>query len=256
MMKTIIILSLLLQATLLWSQQDSAQLSILATPQNVEVRLNSVVLGSTPLLNLQLSPGIYQLEAIAVEPGMWYNTNISKEIQLHSGQDTTIYFQFPIMVKINSIPFHSQLLHENHLIGLTPIFIDFDKFQGKELSLENTGYKSSHFILTTSQSQLVTLEPIKLTEYGEENNSFTYSLFHTRIKSKFLFLTGSVVSHWLAFYFKNLADDNYSRYMTTGNPQLMQRYWDNTQKYDRWSDISLGVSYACLGGLIYTVLWR
>lgn len=256
MMRTIIVLSILCQITLLWSQDESAQLSILATPQNVEVRVNSVVLGSTPLLNLQLPSGIYQVEAIASEPGMWYNTNIIKEIQLHAGQDTTVYFQFPVMVKINSIPFHAQLLNENRLIGLTPTFIDFNKFQGKELFLEKTGYKSSHFIVTTSQPQLVYLEPINLTEHGEENNSFTYSLLHTRIKSKFLFLTGSVVSHWLAFYFKNLADDNFSRYLTTGNPQLMQKYWKNTQKYDRWSDISLGVSYAFLGGLIYTVLWH
>jgi hypothetical protein len=250
------ILSFLVWISLSWSQDDLAQLSILAIPQNVEVRLNSVVLGSTPLLNLQLPPGNYKIEAIAPEPGMWYNTNIYKEIQLYTGQDTTIYFQFPVMVKINSIPFHAQLLNENRLIGLTPTFIDFNKFQGKELVLEKTGYQSSHFILTTSQSQLIYLEPIKLTEYSEENNSFTYSLLHTRIKSKFLFLTGSVVSHWLAFYFKNLADDNYARYLTTGNPQLMQKYWDNTQKYDRWSDISLGISYAFLGGLIYTVLWH
>jgi hypothetical protein len=160
------------------------------------------------------------------------------------------------MVKINSIPFHAQLLNENRLIGLTPILVDFDAFRGKEFSLEKTGYKTSHFTLTTSQSQLLTLEPIRLSENDEENNSFTYSLFHTRIKSKFIFLTGSVISHWLAFYFKNLADDNYANYLTTGNPQLMKKYWDNTQKYDRWSDISLGVSYAFLGGLIYTVLWR
>jgi len=255
-MRVILFVALLFHGTLLWSQQDSVRLSILASPQNVQVRLNSVILGSTPLLNLQLSPGVYQLEAIASDPGMWYNTNIFKEIQLHPGQDTTIYFQFPIMVKINSIPFHAQLLNENRLIGLTPILVDFDAFRGKEFSLEKTGYKTSHFTLTTSQSQLLTLEPIRLSENDEENNSFTYSLFHTRIKSKFIFLTGSVISHWLAFYFKNLADDNYANYLTTGNPQLMKKYWDNTQKYDRWSDISLGVSYAFLGGLIYTVLWR
>lgn len=255
-MRVILFLSLLFQSTMLGAQQDSVRLSILATPQNVEVRLNSVILGSTPLLNLQLSPGTYQLEAVASEPGMWYNTNLFKEIQLHPGQDTTIYFQFPILVKINSIPFHAQLLQENRLIGLTPVFIEFDTFRGKEFSLEKPGYKTSHFTLTSPQSQLIALEPIRLSENGEDNNSFAYSLFHTRIKSKFLFLTGSVVSHWLAFYFKNLADENYTRYLTTGNPQLMQKYWDNTQKYDRWSDISLGVSYAFLGGLIYTVLWR
>jgi hypothetical protein len=76
------------------------------------------------------------------------------------------------------------------------------------------------------------------------------------MKSKFIFLSGTVVTHWLAFYFKNLADNNFEKYQNTANPALMEKYWDNTQKYDRWSDITLGVSYAFLGGLIYTVLWR
>jgi len=255
-MRVIIILFLLVQSALLWGQEDSANLSIFATPLNVKVRLNAVVLGNTPLLNVKLNPGVYLIEAIAAEPGIWYNTNISKEIQLYAGQDTAVYFQFPTMVKINSIPFHAQLTYENRFIGHTPLFIDFGQFRGKELLLEKTGYKTTPFILSTAKSQLFSLEPLDFATTMEEENSFLYSLLHTRIKSKFLFLTGTVVTHWLAFYLKNLADDNYARYQMTGNPQLMQKYWENTQKYDRWSDISIGISYAFLGGLIYTVLWH
>jgi hypothetical protein len=255
-MRVIITLSLLFQIGLSWAQENSANLSIFATPLNVKVRLNAVVLGNTPLLNVKLDPGVYQIEAIAPEPGIWNNTNILKEIQLHAGQDTAVYFQFPTMVKINSIPFHAQLTFENRFIGFTPLFIDFGQFHGKVLHLEKTGYQTDQFILSSAQSQLFTLEPLDFTITREESNSFFSSLLHTRVKSKFLFLTGTVVSHWLAFYLKNLADDNYDRYQTTGNPQLMQKYWENTQKYDRWSDISIGISYAFLGGLIYTVLWH
>jgi hypothetical protein len=255
-MRIIITLSLLFQIGLSWAQEDYANLSIFATPQNIKVRVNAVVLGKTPLLNIKLNPGDYQIEAIAAEPGVWYNTNIIKEIRLQAGQDTTIYFQFPTLVKINSIPFHAQLTFENHLIGDTPLFIDFGRFLGKELHLEKTGYHTVQFILSTAQSQLFTLEPLDFPTTVDEDNPFIYSLLHTRVKSKFLFLTGTVVSHWLAFYLKNLADDNYTRYQTTGDPQLMQKYWENTQKYDRWSDISIGISYAFLGGLIYTVLWH
>lgn len=254
MIKTAIFIFQLSYLVVCWSQSESAHLSVFSTPQNITVRLNSIILGTTPLQDIYVEPGKYQIEAIVTKPGIWYNHNIVKEIQLRAGQDTTIYFQIPSLVKINSIPFHARLLQENHFIGLTPLFIDFNQFQGKELSLEKTGFKSVRFVLSSDRPQVYTLDPIVLAVSSEEHHSFLNSLFRSRLKTKFILLGGTVASHWLAFYFKNLADVNYNSYLKTGNPQQMQKYWDNTQKYDRWSDISIAVSYTFLGGLIYTVL--
>jgi hypothetical protein len=215
-----------------------------------------VILGTTPLERIKIKAGSHLIEAVANNPGIWNNTNVTKRFNIKAGQDTTIYIQFTRGVKINSLPFNAKLISDKGLLGYTPFNIPFEENLGKEFHLEKPGYKTFTFVLEDPQSKLYTLQQIDLKSSIDESQSFAYSLFQTRTKSKFLFLTGTVAAHWIAFYFKNLADDNFEKYLTTGNPNQMSKYWDNTQKFDRFSNISLGISYAFLGGLIYTVLWR
>lgn len=252
-MKKSIFILLMLFGISLQAQQETARITIYSNPKNIQIRLNSLLIGTTPLEKFPIQPGHYTLEAISNEAGIWNASNITEDIYITAGQDTTIFIQFPNMVKINSVPFHAKLLQQNNFLGFTPANVDFESYRGKTLTLEKAGYKSQTFVLKTVDSRLFTLEPLDISS-GEENGSFSYSLFHSRLKTKFVFLTGTVVTHWLAFYLKNVADDNFDKYNHTGNPALMKKYWDNTQKYDRWSDITLGLSYALLGGLIYTVI--
>jgi len=255
-MKTLILLFILTTVLTGNAQENNAKITIYSIPDQVQVRVNSVIVGITPIIDYEVESGFISIEAISNETGIWSNHNIVQEIFVTPGQDTTIQIKFPKMVKINSIPFHAKLMVNDQFMGLTPISVEFDRYRGKEFLIEKANYKSFRFFLENPNSQLHTLEPLDISALEEENISFTYGLFHSNMKSKFLFLTGTVVTHWLAFYFKNLADSNFEKYTNTANPALMQKYWDNTQRYDRWSDMTLGVSYAFLGGLIYTVLWR
>jgi hypothetical protein len=240
----------------LFSQEEATFISIYSSPSKIQIRLNSVILGTTPMERISIKPGSHLIEAVANNPGIWNHTNVIKRFNIYAGQDTTIFIQFTRGVKINSLPFNAKLISDKGLLGSTPLTIPFEENLGKEFHLEKPGYKTYTFLLEDPQSKLFTMQKIELKSSSDESQSFTHSLFRTRTKSKFLFLTGTVAAHWLAFYFKNLADDNFEKYLTTGNPNLMSKYWNNTQKFDRYSNISLGISYAFLGGLIYTVLWR
>lgn len=238
------------------SQDKNSSLTIFSNPNQLEIRLDSVFIGNTPLENLIIDPGTHVIEAYSPNPGLWNSTNTTIRFHIESGRDTTINIRLQQSIKINSIPYHAELLKNDRVLGLTPVSILFEENRGKEFRLEKRGYESVSFTLKEPRSRLFRLKPIQLVDAETESNSFMHSLAHTRLKSKFLFLSGSVLTNWLAFYFKNLADDNYNKYLTTSNPQLMDKYWDKTQKFDRFSDISIGVSYALLGGLIYTVLWH
>lgn len=251
-----VILISFISVSTIWAQENIARITIFSSPNQIKIRLNSVIIGETPLEKIEIEPGNYHLEAISLAPGIWNNTNISKRFTIKSGQDTTIYINFHHPVKINSIPYSAILYQENRQLGTTPLDIPFEENRGKEFRLEKPGYKTLTFILNNPDSKLFTLQKIDLSSSYGESSSFTHSLFHKRTKTKFILIAGTVAAHWMAFYFKNLADDNYEKYLVTGNPNLMNKYWDNTQKYDRISDISLGISYAFLGGLIYTVLWK
>ncbi len=255
-MKILSVFLILLLFLFAGAQEEPAHLSVYSVPSNVQIRLDSVIIGSTPLENLKLGPGPHRLEALSPFSGIWNMTNLMQTFTLYSNQDTTIHVRFQKEVSINSIPYNARLILKNRMLGRTPLTIPFDENQGKTFRLEKPGYRSQEFRLQKQQPYLFELEPLDLNITKEEDTSFGYALFHTRLKSKFIFLTSTVVTHWLAFYLKNVADDNYSKYRQTTNPKLIDQYWNNTKKYDRLSDISLGVSYAFLSGLIYTVLWR
>ncbi len=239
-----------------WSQENPVCLSIFSVPSGVQIRLNSVLIGNTPLTKLSVKPGKYSIEAVARDAGIWNMRNVQQEVFIEGGGDTSITIQFPRLIKINSIPFHAKLLQDNHLVGLTPVVVDLKTYRGKDFTLEKTGYETTRFTLTDQSPPPFVMQPLDQTALKLERHSFTHDLFHSRFRTKFLFVTGTVVTHWMSFYFKNLADDNYDKYLTTANPALMNKYWDNTQKYDQLSEFTLGISYAFLGGLIYTVLWR
>jgi hypothetical protein len=234
------------------SNEQNAIISILSSRENVQIRFDSVLIGYTPFENFEVSPGEHILEAFSPYDGLWNTNNIVHIFKINAGVDTTIKIKFPKSVKINSIPYHAKLIFNNTLVGLTPLVIPFEDNKGKNFSLEKEGYKSFRFFLEKPESKLITLESIDF--YKQESNTFSHNLIHRRLKTKFLFLSGTVITHWLAFYLKNVADNNFDKYEKTADPTLMDRYWNNTQRYDRYSDISLGVSYALLSGLIYTVL--
>ncbi len=238
-----------------WSQQETARISIYSSPDHVQIRLDSVIIGKTPLIHIEIPPGEHRLEALSPFDGLWNIANIVKKFLIKVGEDTVIKIRFSHPVKINSIPFHARLLHKNRFIGFTPLTLPFEENRGKEFLLEKKGYRNFQFILNKSEPYLITLEPLEINTKKTDDGPFVYTLFHKQIKTKFLLLTGTVVSHWMAFYFKNLADKNFKKYQKTADPTLISKYWDNTQRYDRYSDISLAISYAFLTGLIYTVLW-
>ncbi|GAB4371499.1 MAG: hypothetical protein Kow0042_14260 [Calditrichia bacterium] len=253
-MKQFIYIIAIFVVSLGWAQERTARISVYSQPIGVQIRLDSLLIGKTPIKDYEVEPGEHQLEALSPYNGIWNISNLIKTFRIKSGQDTTLRFHFAHQIQINSVPYHASLMYNNKQIGLTPLTIPFEENRDKTFSLEKKGYHSIQFVLREPRSQFFVLQPLNIQPEKEEKQSFFYSLFHTRIRSKTLLLTGTVLTHWLAFHFKNLADDNFDKYSSTSDPRLMNKYWDNTQKYDRYSEITLGISYALLGGLIYTVV--
>jgi hypothetical protein len=254
-MKNLIIIITLIFCFSGFTQSRTSLLSIHSNPDSIDIRLDSVLIGKTPLEKLEIKPGSHLIEVVSPDPGLWNSNNQIIRFSVPAESDTTIIVKLMHPVKINSIPYHAELFQDYSSLGSTPVTIMFEQYRGKELRLEKNGFETKTFTLSEPKSFLFKLEPIKLAKVDEESGSFMHSMLHTKMKSKFLLLTGTVVTNWLAFYLKNLADENYEKYQTTGNPQLMNTYWNKTQKYDRLSDISIGISYAFLGGLIFTVIW-
>jgi hypothetical protein len=231
-------------------------ISVSSNPSECWVRIDSVLVGKTPLNKFAISEGEHLIQVFPPNKGVWNLEDRVFEVSIESDQDTTINVVFSSPVYINSVPFGAELLSGQVHLGFTPLYIPFEENAGKSFRLEKKGYKPYTFTLTGNASIIATLEKGK--DFVDENKKPRLLGFLPKrhLKSKFTLLAISIASHWASFYFKNVADENYEKYSQTADPRLMDQYWKQTQKYDRLSEISLGVSFASLAGLIYFVIWK
>lgn len=239
---------------IIYAQQ--AEVNITSVPADCWVRIDSVLIGKTPLNRVRLDPGRHIVNVYPPQQGVWNYQERSYALEIGPGETQTINAVFSTPVYINSIPFGAILLADSQALGNTPLYLPFEEYRGRRLMLQKRGFKDYHFVLNSSGSVMARLEKDASYIEDEPKPKFLGMFPKRKLKSKFALLAATVASHWASFYFKNTADSNYSKYTRTADPQLRNRFWNETQKYDRFSEVSLGISYASLAGLIYLVVWK
>ncbi len=236
--------------------QDKGTISIISEPEGCWVRIDSVLVGKTPIASLELDVGEHLVEVFPPEKGVW---NIEERIyhsNIEAYRETSINVVFSSPVFVNSVPYGATLLSDTTIFGVTPLYIAFEDNQGKLFRLEKMGYKPYEFLLKENQSILARLE--KGDDYVEDipNEQLLGFVSKRHLKSKFSLLALTVATHWASFYFKNKADDAHDDYLAASNPQQKQNAQDRTQRFDTLSTITLGTSFVSLAGLIYMVIWK
>lgn len=236
---------------------QNARISINSNPPQSWVRIDSVLVGRTPLTDVQVQVGSHLIHIAPPKGGVWNYEDKLIEISLAENQDTTLSVLFDKPVFINSIPYGAHLRASHEHIGITPLYVAFESNRGTSFQITKEGYEPYDFVLENPEPVMAKLKVKKgYTEQQNEKPRLFGLMPKKHVKSKFTLLALTVAAHWSAFYLKNIADQKYDDYLRTADPQLMHKYWDETKRYDRFSDISLGVSYAALTGLIYMVIWH
>ncbi|MGH1366095.1 MAG: PEGA domain-containing protein [Calditrichia bacterium] len=240
------------------SAQDNTDgfLTVDSNPDGCWVRVDSLLVGKTPLQRYAIPAGAHRIQIYPPQTGIWNLQERNFDIEISAGAVEEIRASFSRPVLINSLPYGAQVYQDTTKLGITPLSLSFEQYAGKSLQVSKSGYAPHKFVLN---------EPIAILARLEKNDSFVEEakkpqllgvIPKRHVKSKFSLLALSVASHWAAFHFKNVADSNFDKYQLSGDPASRDRLFDNTQRYDRFSEISLGVSYASLAGLIYMVIWK
>ncbi|RMF54963.1 MAG: PEGA domain-containing protein [Calditrichaeota bacterium] len=236
--------------------QNMATITIESTPSDCWVRIDSVLVGKTPITHLEIPPGDHTVQVYPNQNGIWNLEEKIYQISLAPNEEKTLNVKFSRPIFINTIPFGAALYQDSVKLGYTPLYIPYERNRSKTFTLKMDGYQPYTFRLDSMKSLLVKLKPVSLTQEEKTKPQLLGFIPKSRLKSKFTLLALTVATHWASFYFKNQADENFDRYSRTADPALMDKYWKQTRKYDRLSAITLGVSYVSLAGLIYMVIWK
>lgn len=256
-MRFIIKLNLLLIFFFQFFYAQNGKISINSSPTESWVRIDSVLVGKTPLTDIQVEAGSHLIDISPPKGGIWNYEDKHLKISISENQDTTFNIIFSKPVFINSVPYGAHLKSDQEYIGITPLYLPFENNQGTSFEIIKEGYEPYIFVLNTPDPILAKLKKNEGYIELQKKKPQLFGLVPKKhVKSKFTLLAVTVATHWASFYFKNVADDRFDKYLKTADPQLMNKYWDETHKYDRLSEITLGVSYTALAGLIYLVIWN
>jgi hypothetical protein len=236
---------------------QNGKISVTSSPSGSWIRVDSILVGKTPIMDIQVQAGEHTIDVAPPKGGVWNYEDKHFEVFIKEDQDTTLNISFAKPVFINSNPYGAHLKTDRDYIGITPLYLSFDNNRGTSFEIVKEGYEPFKFVLDTPDPIHAKLKKSKgYIEQQREKPQLLGLLPKKHVKSKFTLLAVTVATHWASFYFKNVADEKYDKYLQTADPQLMDKYWDETRKYDRISEITLGVSYTALAGLIYLVIWK
>ncbi len=238
--------------------QESGKLTIYSQPPGCWVRVDSVLVGKTPLDSLALPLGTHHITISSPETGLWFHEEKNFAVRIDSAGSQTVSVRFSRPVFLNTIPYGAMVFAESKPVGTTPLSLPYARFFRKRLVFEKNGYQPDTLLLASPRPVLIRLKkkPGFVEPQLPKFPDLAFGEKKSYKKYKFVLLATSVVSSWAAFYFKNVADDNFKKYRRTADPVLINRYWNKTRKFDRLSDVALGVSYTSLAGFIYFLIWK
>ena len=229
----------------------SHRLSISSNLDFAKIYSDTQFIGMTPLKDYILKEGNYKLKIINPKSLQdWQNDN--QTIDLFINKDTTVNIIFNYFYFINTNPYSAKVFKEDSLIGETPLrFFRENELTGN-LLIRKKNYKDYFFDMSGYNYSIGA--NIKLNPKGlEEVNDLVYKDRSTQFNTKRSLLpilgTGavSIASAIMAFNYKNIANDEYDRYLLFGNEERLQESKNN----DTYFAVSIVVMQAAVAGLIY-----
>jgi len=230
--------------------QNVGYLSVSVDP-DVEIFLDSTLVADHSFSRLSLNVRTYELLILDKQDFSWNKKAIKETIQILADHETVRDYQSKNYRNILSQPVGSDVYLGSILLGQTPITLKEELIAGQPITLRKNGFKEKTFTL----AQIDDNDYLKLNKLNPEDNPavFEASLGGTQVNwFRESLILSSFLSSWGAFMFKRKADQNYARYLSSSFPPLTQQYYDEAQKFDRYSEIAIGISITALS--IYMII--
>lgn len=240
-----------IDSTVVTDSSKPFRINILSNMNNAKIFFDTVYTGLTPLLDYKIKEGFYKIKIINPKSLKdWQNENLIFRILI--SKDTTITANFRYFYYFNTIPFGAKVIQSDSLIGETPLRFFNDNELTGSLLFKKKNYKD--FIFDLRSYDFETGANITLQSKGKESiNDIVYKNRGTQFETKRPFLpilalgAASIAGAVMAINFKNTANEEYDRYLITGNSENLTASTRN----DTYFIISLVAMQAAIGGLIY-----
>ena len=212
----------------------------------MQIYIDTTFAGRDSLSDFELPVGIHIIHVYNAQNLDLSERGISKTIDISENEHLQLDFTQIEEVKILSFPIGGSVLSGNTLIGHTPISFNRKLVGSHPIKIEKQGYNDTFFNLVRDKNEYhFNLEPLK-----DDNQLKVTTSLENQNELKWYregLIVASLVSSWTAFYFKRQADEAYSKYQVVSDPGRRIDLWNQTGRYDTFSELAIGVSIATMG---------
>jgi hypothetical protein len=237
------------------SAQESADTSRLglitvrSRPSGASVFIDSVFAGKTPLERHQLPSGEHEMKVFYPSVSDWNAFVQQKSFRLDVGSEIESSFEFGSILTLHSVPSGAVVSFLGNELGRTPLLYRSNTTLQGNVMLGLDDYKSVSVAISEKPS-VVRLEYLRDSQPPSELTVEYPSVAPQRKWMSIGSAAGMVVFGVAAAYFKDRANRDFERFASTADPAFLS----STDKYDRLSLISLIMTQATFGLLIYSLL--
>lgn len=270
-LKIICIISFLLNSPLILfsaeksnSMIDSSQskttkgfITVTSKVDSLIVYLDSLLLGDTPIYDAEIDTGKHTLSVLNPKRSNWVEQDWERDFTIVPNDTQSFEIEFKQFYYINSIPHAAHVFYNDKLQGLTPIIVSLNPQSNDLLIIRKEGYLDFATRLHEHSERFfnVKLKVDKISKQEKSRFAVVMKHHHTRRKVITYSTIGlSIVSGLSSIYFQKRADEKYDEYMNAGDPNQMDRLYQDTKRLDKYASISYGIFQASFVLSIYLFL--
>ena len=237
------------------TQAQTGYLGLSAKQNGVEILLDGKRVGRTPLPILQLNQGKYSLWAKNPSRMLWGQFDFHREITIHAAETLYVEIAFPRVIIFRSNPDGAEVYLKNRYIGKTPLYYFDDVEPGTDFILKKNYYYAKTIRFDGKYPAIFNVHLVinedayraykRILQQQQKRQAF-YK------KTTFGLWTVAFLSGVSSIYFKQQANNNYQNYLHSASLTKMNRYYDNTLKFDNYSNFGLVTFQISLLASFYT----
>ncbi len=241
-----IILGTLVQAM----NAQTARISFFSEPSGAEVFLDSIFVGRTPVMQLEVPEGMHRIRFFTPSASDWNAVARSETVQVTAGEEIQKTVELGKTLTIHSVPYGAEVLLNGIELGMTPLFYRTSKTVKGEMIVRKQGFEPKA-IDASMPGGMVFLKPMGgLSEPSPEIQFEEAPGSDFRRWATYSSAAAMVVSGVFAAYYKHRANNRFDSYLSTNDPAALA----STDRNDRRSAIALVVTQISFVALSYLLL--
>lgn len=225
-----------------------ATLSVQSSTPGVRVYIDSLMIGTAPLLDVAVVRGTHVLTFVHSTTDNWFVPSVAETIAFSAGERVERNITFPSVYHVTSDPYGASVQFHDSLVGHTPLM--FSTYAGKGVvTFSKNGYEDVNLPLTADGG---VLHAVLVSKTGESTSALVNGEQMKSLTPIYLSSGAAIICGTAAAYFKIKADGYYNDYRNTGDESALQR----VRKFDTISGVALVTSEISLLLLSYFLLSR